>query len=1132
MSMTVKRCPKCRHPLELSSESQPSNQIVCGGCGARFKLNVASSTESRKPEEPFDDVPISSGEVANHLNPRMSSLATSKNTQTRHVISSPNGKNSTSNHFLIGGAIAAVVLLVVCGITGFLLLWTATGRQGSNQTASSPAFEPLKAPTRFATVSAPVDPKALKKTDDPFSFSNFDDSGVELDGKSTWQPRFLASEFLFDNPARNSARWKPIEVDPLPDSKRFKLATDLDFENRTSYFVSRFYAPLNGPFVIKYRDANHREYSVKPEAFKKKRSDVVESDLTITPGEPIEVLDLRNGSVVGEFAWNIPLRKEGRLCPNGKYYIGPDPRPDLFIHQSPRLFVWERDKLEGPIGQFDYSGTVFWSSFVSDHKFAMLVAVDRKKTLDIYDVKTLERTASIELPSENFADEYKPQVGRNEFGLAHYYAASKYKGVVSWTGKYVAIVGNSNLTFVSLDEQKVLGDLVCRLGSIVADEGLRFTEDGNRLIANTRSHLVAWSVADGATDFTLQFKSQNSQFGVKQLPGNRLLVIGDGIYDTQERKKVADLEERLVWWPSDGPAIVNVFARPRISSKLSEVVSNEIKKVEGIAGSDSVIDEPIQREVTTVQPRPPESWQPLDLSGLQEFSDVGYQSGKVQPSAFNGKYAAAFEVEVKPFSLICRRLDRETGNQIGAELKLLALDQTFFQETPDGFSNPGPTRFPHIVNDIRGAISNDGNLVAVTDVESRYAKVVVVDSSNKRVVEFFPYGKGVAVDWVGFNSDGMLLTVGAQKLTAWRVPSLEVQYELDSGYRYPAEQFGDRLIVSAGNYCDIIDTVSGACVNRHVATRSGWSVVQIIIGPEQQNLITLSVDSTDTQQESLHKYSLPRYIFPGNRHGAKRVSHCITIRDLKSGSARWYGQVCLPGNLVLTGEHLALESTPLLVFDSKLDYALVEQPNNNLFAGQLGIDDRLWRSKEGQWQIHEVTFSDFLHAEDRERIYVRDVPIAIQVKAFSDDRSDLIAEVVARQLQKLGYSIGPNGWKLRIEGEAVPGSYRLSSDPEGISEDIELPTLKYKWSLVDQNDHVFLESETEAKFTRSASKYFVNQRHGDRPVQYYKFSGDPWTNVMDELIEGAIGLRPKFMPDSVIKAGDRCYVLDLSIPRS
>ena len=137
------------------------------------------------------------------------------------------------------------------------------------------------------------------------------------------------------------------------------------------------------------------------------------------------------------------------------------------------------------------------------------------------------------------------------------------------------------------------------------------------------------------------------------------------------------------------------------------------------------------------------------------------------------------------------------------------------------------------------ALTADAAKIALTDPSDK-SRVDAWDASGTHLGGLIPYDPQTPVEWLGWSSKGVLLTLAAGKLTGWQLPAAKAIYEVDGGYERtallgPGHQW---LALTCGKHVDIIDAETGRCLGRcEPKVRRYWFATKL--SPDGRNLVRL-----------------------------------------------------------------------------------------------------------------------------------------------------------------------------------------------------------------------------------------------------------------------------------------------------
>jgi len=432
------------------------------------------------------------------------------------------------------------------------------------------------------------------------------------------------------------------------------------------------------------------------------------------------------------------------------------------------------------------------------------------------------------------------------------------------------------------------------------------------------------------------------------------------------------------------------------------------------------------------------------------------------------------------------------------------------------------------------SISHDGNLVAVADPKSDFEEVMVFGKDDQLLFKFKPYQQE-AVQWVGFDSSGQLLTVGDGKLSGWSADDGTSLFHVDGGYRGPVFQLFENeiLVVSAGNYCDFVNAKTGKCVNR-VVSMPEELIVDVLVDYQRKYLYTLGIDPNATPESTQLR------------------SFTLVICELASGKVRKMsfeesdGRVISDKKKNLPPRLGILGSEYIAILDGRYGYFVGNsfdgvqtdsfRPNFSFGPGKLLlISKNRANSRRRHGEPPVKRSKDFIECPrklwgpvlklNQPRAFrSRDLPVAVRVNGLSDKQRESAALAIARQLEEQGFQIGKDGLTLELDAKVSRDGIRLGRSKPTVRErpknvmTVELPRVDYSWRLTDSFGFELTTSKSTAGFLARRSKYFSKKKSA--PVDgfdVYEFETEnSFSDVLNEIVETESGLKVDFMPAHVI----------------
>jgi hypothetical protein len=449
------------------------------------------------------------------------------------------------------------------------------------------------------------------------------------------------------------------------------------------------------------------------------------------------------------------------------------------------------------------------------------------------------------------------------------------------------------------------------------------------------------------------------------------------------------------------------------------------------------------------------------------------------------------------------------------------------------------------------ALTDDGKLLALRD-PGDHARVDLWDDAGKRLGGMFPYGRGLPIEWLGWASDGGLLTLAGGRLTGWDWKAAKAVWEVEGGYSKPIAQPPGRawLAAPAGAAVDLLDATTGRCLARCQA-------------PPGADYLDLAV-SLDGKALAAAR--------PEKREGREARMFTADLWDLTTGKVAsipfGVGQFEF---LHWTGpDHVWGSTGDLSVIDRRAG-ALVrlygysprqrprESPRKGTTIPQLlngTPDGRVWAwfdigarvpetGGKHVWRPQPLPETKgesdrLLFAEDHEYLRPLAGPIRVEVDVADAVRSRELGKKLADTLQGQGFSIGPKGMALRLSHSVENTTQELSFDEQGTNRQA-IPAIRYTWQLITADRAVAWQATTQGLFARQGSRYFSKTKRSSfvpgAPgmttliTEYYDFEGrDMRKAIVEEILESSVNLTlPAGAPPLLlVKSGSEYKALPLA----
>ncbi|MCI0642163.1 MAG: hypothetical protein L0Y72_17560 [Gemmataceae bacterium] len=551
-------------------------------------------------------------------------------------------------------------------------------------------------------------------------------------------------------------------------------------------------------------------------------------------------------------------------------------------------------------------------------------------------------------------------------------------------------------------------------------------------------------------------------------------------------------------------------------------------------------------------PQPPEDWtMPPAVAAFETPGDVATMPS--WPTVFAETSAADLrpkyqEQPTRREEMFWHALDPKTGQAVGKE-RLLYPWVYPPHEWQDSMK-------PHDIPP--AALSADGKRIAVID-PANHDRVDAWDQDGKHQGAIVPC-PDYCVDWIGWSAAGKLLTLSHGKMAAWDVATGKTSYEVDGGYPGPVALAPGRgwVAVCGTDAVDLIDAETGRCHGRCRPKSAGGGFVGVSIAPDGKHLaaarpLVLPPD--------------PKERDPAQGPPSRRATSLMgDIWDLSTGTPveipfgigrlqflQWRSQrLLLAGSIQPNYEHSRLE-----VLDPAIGLvATFAPPKSYMPLGSAGPsilaspDGRAWYSVKNPdaaaktpyvWYAPSLfgvdTKAAVLTAADRKYFDLPKEAIRVEVQLGQRNPSAKIAERLAGDLQRGGFTIGPNNMVLKLTYTLRDGSAVLKNDSGSVQ--VTIPEVMFHYRLLDETGAEIWEATKVGQFAWTKSRFytgstmdkgFPRDRHGQPDMRFFDFPGpDPRKAIAEEIIENwsdapEVALPPAAM---LVRAGGVTRILPI-----
>jgi hypothetical protein len=905
-------------------------------------------------------------------------------------------------------------------------------------------------------------------------------------------------------PAAANTAWS---VKPDPPSAEEKPPAEV--VGALSPEQSLLLASLGGPFAVGVTlgPQNSRRDKIL------KRADGSPGEVISIDKEPYPVLDIRTGKPVGRFPVDAHIRFNCRLSPDGRFLASSATEfklvGDARRIAKDELIVWQRDA-DQPICRWPLPGPVLWTDFIGPDRLALYHATPGPQFV-VLDVTKGTPVVTSPLPGEEFSAQHDAFKARKDYTSYRVWTPS---GAVSPGRKWIALGGNKSIVLVDT-AGRVAGKLPIDPVSVVRGYlGVSFSYDGTQLRALTQQGEAApvlrvWSLVDGQplhkTTCPFQLRAGENPYqesapgpAILDGPEPNTLVVGHQLFDLTSDQKVAELPYQPLRWA--GPKRLLALGSleqaantkqlgetadfvPRGSSLIvaafdgAALMANAPKPAPAVAGKTSAQPAAVRADrsnITAIRLKPPAAW--TVKPGAQAPRPAGPLP--LWPHAF-----ADTEAAVITESLSWNRYDLNTGNTIGEPIDLW----------------PGQPRSSERVEHT-AALTRNGQRIALIDSKDR-ARVDVWDVTGKRLIGLRPY-ENDPVLWLGWSSDGKLLTADGAHLSGWDVETGQAAFEVEGKFKWFATAPGAEWVMAMtpARHLFFVDAATGQCLG-HIPASPTFP--EHTLSPDGKTLVRLG--------EWLN----------------------VQVWDLQTGKRKSDRETPLvPISLAIGGT--GLEGMRLGVFwidtrsvishtkspaEQQLRYYLYDfdaHTHTYSYAASLGTfqNDALGRA----WMTSRAGLSETWIAPNvpgsgafnQTLAFGPGTTVRVEVNVGARANSQKTAKMMADALHSRGFKIGRDGWVLRADHTIRETGTDLKDDRG--QRGITVATLNITWRLLDPEGKEAWKGTSGGKFDPFQSQYVVlgsrktdmapgGMGGGSTQVRLDYKGKDPMTAQVEEILE-------------------------------
>ncbi|HZV05033.1 MAG TPA: WD40 repeat domain-containing protein [Gemmataceae bacterium] len=818
------------------------------------------------------------------------------------------------------------------------------------------------------------------------------------------------------------------------------------------------------------------------------------------------VVDILTGKEVGTFPASCKLSRYYRLSSDGQYLAGfqiqfdPVKRTNLAV-----LAVWKRGN-DQPVLRWLVPGPVFWMEFLGPDRLALAIN-GRTPRLFVLEATKSEPVVGVPLPADVFPptpDEYGPDT------LPPFTNQQYPCGAVSPGGNYVALAGKGAVSVLATADGKLVGKLRTspELG-IKNYWALAFDEAGTELrvgfgVQNQQT-LHIWSMKHGQILHSGPCEVVSPE--VLSGPEKGTLIIGGVVVDLESGKPIADVPGGIQRWAGPDHYLAQLPQSAVNAKALEQTTDFEImkgsfltpfKRTEYQTRATAFAAERAKAAVTRpqtsladrtrvviIQPRANPPW---GVKASPPPPLPPEYSLAIWPEAF-----AATEAAVIRDGRSWVRYDLTTGKPIGQAVRLW----------PDSVVGLGGA------NGRLLALALDGKRLALVDPIDP-TRVDIWESSGKRLIGLRPYMID-PITWLGWSSNGQLLTATTDLITGWDVATGKALFEIEGTYKSFTLAPGCSWLMAttpAGNL-DFFDAANGKQLGR----LPGSTVVSL--APDGKTLVCESPGIVVWDLES------------GKRSPAPEMPIGLVI-----GS--WVGPRCTIRYMDTQG------NTPAryLLYDLDMHtntYSFANVPPIEVRNDSFG---RSWMARFGPagrgpnnapwgWGPVRLQGKDGFRGE---LAFGPGSTIRVEINVGHGTYNQKFAQGTAQQLQRRGLKIGRDGWVLRADYK-VGTSSRKYTEPVSGKQSISVASLTITWKLIAPDGTEVWQNFDGGDFDPFRSKYVkvgsrrgqVNPRQGGYQQVELDFGGrDSQSAQIEEILEQTLMNRngpPPGLPACVVRKG-------------